>query len=468
MNRSETSGYKQRTYKKTEEPSSRTKKTDTKESAVKKMDERKSAAKKTDTRKSYVQKGDVKNQSGRKGVIRTDKGRSNTEQKGNASKEKAPCPVAKRCGGCQLLHMSYEQQCKLKQEEVNKLLEPFGKVEALRKMKDPMHYRHKVHAVFDRDRKGNPISGVYEAGTHRVVPVDHCLIENELADDIIVTIRGMLKSFKIKTYDEDTEYGLLRHVLVRVGRTTGQVMVILVLASPILPSKNNFVKALRSKHPEISTVILNVNEKRTSMVLGERNITLFGKGSIEDQLCGKKFVISPSSFFQVNPEQTEVLYNEAIKLARLTGKERVIDAYCGIGTIGILASDHAKEVIGVELNADAIRDAAVNAKKNESKNIRFYTADAGEMMTAMAEKGEKADVVFMDPPRSGSTESFMDAVTKLAPSRVVYVSCSPETLARDLLYFSSKGYLVKKMIPVDMFPWTLHTECCVLLERSNL
>ena len=243
------------------------------------------------------------------------------------------------------------------------------------------------------------------------------MIEDEKSQEIIRTIRGMLKSFKIKTYDEDTGYGLLRHVLVRRGFTSNEVMVVLVVASPIFPSKNNFVKALRKVHPEISTVVLNINDKNTSMVLGEREIILYGKGFIRDTLCGKSFRISAKSFYQVNPVQTEILYKKAVEFAGLTGKEKVIDAYCGIGTIGMIASKHAKEVIGVELNREAVKDAIGNAKGNGVKNIRFYQADAGEFMVAMAERGESMDVVFMDPPRAGSAEAFLQSVARLAPEK---------------------------------------------------
>ena len=240
------------------------------------------------------------------------------------------------------------------------LLGRFCKVYPIKGMDNPFHYRNKVHAVFGH-RKGEIISGVYEAGTHNLVPVESCMIEDEKADEIIGTIRGMLKSFKIKTFDEDTGYGLLRHVLIRRGFVTNEIMVVLVTASPVFPSKNNFVKALREKHPEITTIVQNINGRGTSMVLGDREQILYGKGYIEDVLCGCRFRISPRSFYQVNPVQTEYLYGKAIELAGLTGKELVLDAYCGIGTIGMIASKQANTVIGVELNSDAVKDAIQNA-----------------------------------------------------------------------------------------------------------
>jgi len=384
----------------------------------------------------------------------------------NNDLEKLNCPVSDKCGGCQLQHFSYEKQLQEKQEQVNALLEKFCKVEDIIGMENPYYYRNKVHAAFDTDKKGNVISGVYEAGSHRVVPIDSCLIEDQRADNIIVTIRGMLKSFKIRTYNEDKGIGLLRHVLIRTGHLSGEIMVVLVLASNIFPSKNNFVKALMKKHPEITTIVMNVNNKKTSMVLGEREQVLYGKGFIEDTLCGKVFRISPKSFYQINAVQTEVLYGKAIELADLKGSETIVDAYCGIGTIGIIASDNVKKVIGVELNRDAVKDAITNAKRNKVNNIYFYNQDAGEFMNQMAAEKQSADVVFLDPPRSGSTEEFMNSMISINPKKVVYISCNPATLERDLSYLVKRGYEVKKVIPVDMFPGTEHCECVVKIEKK--
>lgn len=396
-------------------------------------------------------------------------GNHTVQKRGNDNKKKegTACKVAKKCGGCQYQGVPYEKQLSEKQKAVRQLMQPFCKTAEITGMQDPYHYRNKVHAVFARKKDGTIISGVYEEGTHRVVPVEACQIEDEKADAIINDIRGLLKSFKIKTYNEDTGYGLLRHVLIRRGFTTGEIMVVLVLGSPVMPSKNNFVKALRKLHPEITTVVLNVNDKRTSMVLGDRETTIYGKGYIEDVLCGLTFRISSKSFYQINPVQTEKLYGKAMELAGLTGKERVIDAYCGIGTIGMVAAKSAKEVIGVELNPDAVRDAIKNAKRNQMKNIRFYQDDAGRFMEKMAAKGEKADVVFMDPPRSGSTEQFMKSAVTLAPQIIVYISCDPQTQARDLKYLTKHGYKAMGAYPYDMFPFTKHAENIVLLVKQN-
>jgi len=387
------------------------------------------------------------------------------KEKNNAS-DGLNCPVLDKGGGCQLQHLSYEKQLKEKQKQVNMLLDKFCKVEDIIGMANPYYYRNKVHAVFDTDKKGNIISGVYEAGSHKVVSVDSCLIEDQRADNIIVTIRGMLKSFKIRTYNEDTGVGLLRHVLIRTGHKSGEIMVVLVLGSHIFPSKNNFVKALLKIHPEITTIVMNVNNKKTSMVLGEREQVLYGKGFIEDTLCDKVFRISPKSFYQINAVQTEILYSKAIELAGLKGNETIIDAYCGIGTIGIIASSHVKKVIGVELNRDAVKDAITNAKRNNIKNIYFYNQDAGVFLNQMAEEKQSVDVVFLDPPRSGSTEQFLDSMISMNPKKVIYISCNPETLERDLAYIVKRGYEAKIAIPVDMFPGTEHVETVVLIEKK--
>lgn len=376
------------------------------------------------------------------------------------------CPYAGKCGGCQYQGMDYGSQLKEKQKYVQKLLKNYGKPEPILGMENPYYYRNKVHAVYKHQKNGEIISGIYEEGTHKVVPVESCQIENQEADKVIQTIRKLAKSFKIKIYNEDSGYGLLRHVLIRYGRVTGEMMVVLVAVSPIFPSKNNFVKALRKEHPEITTVVLNINDKSTSMVLGERNIILYGKGYIEDELCGCRFRISPNSFYQVNPVQTEVLYQKAISLAGLSGKEKVIDAYCGIGTIGLIAASHCKEVIGIELNKEAVKDAIGNAKRNSIKNVRFYQGDAGDFLVSMAQKGEKADVVFMDPPRAGSSEKFMESAVKMGPEKIVYISCNPDTLERDLKYLTRKGYQVDRICPVDMFPFTDNIENVCLLSRK--
>lgn len=365
------------------------------------------------------------------------------------------------------MDMPYEEQLKKKQRQAELLLKEFGKVRPIIGMEQPAHYRNKVHAVFDFQKGKGIVSGIYQEKSHRVVPVQSCLLEDQKAGEIILSVRELAKSFKIKAYNEDSGYGLLRHVLVRVGHVTGEIMVVLVLGSPILPSKKNFVNELCKLHPEITTILINVNNKRTSMVLGEKEQVIYGKGYIEDELCGRRFKISAKSFYQVNSVQTEALYAKAAEYAQLTGRETVVDAYCGIGTIALAVAGQAGKVIGVELNRDAVRDAVTNARINQIKNADFYQNDAGRFLTQMADAGEQVDVLFLDPPRSGSTEEFLDALIQISPKRVVYISCEPETLARDLKYLTGKSrYRVREMTPVDMFPYTGNTEVVCLLSKT--
>ncbi len=385
--------------------------------------------------------------------------------KSNIKTNPDACPLAKKCGGCQLQNMSYDRQLRWKQVRCEILLKKFGKVEKIIGMDNPYHYRNKVQAAFGRTKSGKIISGVYQSGSHRIVMVDSCMTEDETADRIIVDIRNMLPKFKIWTYDEDRGTGFLRHVLVKRGFTSGEVMVVIVGASGFFPMKKKFTAALLEKHPEITTVVLNINPKDTNLVLGEREEVLYGNGYIEDTLCGCVFRISPKSFYQINPVQTEKLYGKAMELAKLDKDTKVLDAYCGIGTIGLVAAKTAGEVIGVELNPDAVKDAISNAKRNNASNAKFYCADAGDFMQELAENGESFDVVFMDPPRSGSSKKFIDSLAVASPERVVYISCNPETLARDLQMIVKKGYKVIKICPVDMFPHTNHIECVVLLEK---
>ena len=379
----------------------------------------------------------------------------------------SPCPVAKKCGGCQLQNMSYSEQLGFKQSKTVKLLGKYCRVAPIIGMEQPYHYRNKVQAAFFTNRQGRIISGVYQSGTHHVVGIDSCMIEDELADRIIVAVRRMMPSFKMTTFNEDTRKGFLRHILVKRGFSTGEVMLVLVTGTPIFPSKNNFVKAVMEQFPELTTIIQNVNPFPTNLVLGDSQKVLFGKGYIEDVLCGCLFRISPKSFYQINPVQTEVLYNKAMEFAALRGSETVLDTYCGIGTIGIVAAKRgAGRVIGVELNGEAVCDARVNAKLNGLENIRFFKGDAGEFMKAAAEEDDRPDVVFMDPPRAGSSEAFLRALIKMSPKTVVYISCNPETLKRDLAFLCRySDYKVRKIQPVDMFPHTQHVECVTLLTR---
>lgn len=387
------------------------------------------------------------------------------QTKENTIKDIPACPHYKKCGGCQMQNLSYQEGLRWKEGTVIKLLSKFCHVEPIIGMKNPYHYRNKVQAAFSEAKNHKIISGIYQSSTHNIVPVDSCMIEDKKADEIIVSIRKLLPSFKIHPYNEYKDTGLLRHVLIKRGFSTGEIMVVLVTSGPIFPSKNNFVKALLKIHPEITTIIQNINPQDTSLVLGETEKVLYGPGKIRDKLSGLTFLISAKSFYQINPVQTETLYNKAIEYADLKGSETVIDAYCGIGTIALSAAGKSKEVIGVELNRDAVKDAVENKKLNKIQNAKFYAADAGAFMYDMAQSGQMCDVVFMDPPRAGSDEKFISSLLTLAPKKIVYISCNPETLARDLdLLTKSKVYKVQKIQPVDMFPFTHHIETVVLMS----
>lgn len=375
------------------------------------------------------------------------------------------CTLYKKCGGCQLQNMTYSEQLSFKQAKCIKTLGTFCHVEEIIGMEKPYHYRNKVQAAFT-NRNGKIVSGVYQSASHRIVAVDDCKIEDKIADDIIVEIRKLLPRFKLNAYNEDTGRGFLRHVLVKRGFNTGEVMVVLVTPSSLFPKRNEFINELLRRKPEITTIVQNINNKKTSLVLGKDEIVLFGKGYIEDILCGKRFRISPASFYQINPVQTEKLYSKAIQYAKLSKDDVVLDAYCGIGTIGMIASDYCKQVLGVELNPDAVNDAKINAKLNKVDNIKFICADAGKLMVELAEVNEKVDVVLMDPPRAGSDIPFLKSIVRLSPKKVVYVSCNPDTQKRDLTYLLKNGYKVKKIQPVDMFPHTSHVESVALLTKA--
>ena len=411
------------------------------------------------------------------------------EQEKDTKKKKSRCPVSHLCGGCSMIDVPYDEQIRGKWEMLEDLIGDYVLPDPFIRMKAPEHYRHKVTSVFAPDRKGKPVCGIYREGTHEVVPVKSCLIEHIQADRIIQTIYSMLPSFRIHVYDEDMDMGLLRYVQVRAARATKEIMVTLVLTDPVLPSRNTFVRELTKRHPEITTIVINVNDRNTTMVLGNRETVIYGKGYIEDVLCGKRFRISSRAFYQVNPLMTEKLYNIAIDCAALSGKENVLDTYCGIGTIGIIAAPHARRVLGVELNADAVRDAQENIRMNGLDNIEILQGDATEFMVGLAQelaaseeaekeqlqspmstsaqKRERFDVLFMDPPRSGATEEFMRAACAIHPKKIVYISCSPWSLQRDLGFFTENGYEVKKAIPVDMFPYTGGIETVCLLSKLS-
>lgn len=375
------------------------------------------------------------------------------------------CCYSLKCGSCVYSGMKYENELKVKQDYVSKLFKGVCNVDDIVGMYRPIYYRNKVHAAVGQDKNGNIITGSYQENSHKIVDTGECLIEDKVCKDIIITLKQLFKSFKYKPYNEDTGKGYMRHILLRRGFSTKEIMLVLVTGDNTFPSKNAFVKVLLDKHPEITTIVQNINSSNTSMILGKTSKVIYGKGYIEDVLCGCRFRISASSFYQINPQQTEKLYKTAIKMADITSKDTVIDAYCGIGTIGIAASKKAGKVIGVELNSEAVKDAEINAEINNIKNISFVNEDAGEFLVDYVSK-HKADVVFMDPPRSGSGKEFLDSLGIIKPKRIVYISCNPETQRRDVEALMKYGYEVKKMVPFDMFPHTEHVETVCLLSRK--
>ena len=382
-------------------------------------------------------------------------------------KTESRCPVFSKCGACAHIDVPYGEQLSKKKEYLKRLLAEYGSVDEMVGMKDPFHYRCKVTGIFVQGKSGKIEAGNYYEGSKNIVPVNKCYLEDVRADSIIPDVAELLHSFKMKIYNDRTGYGNFRYSLVRVGKNTGEIMLILVTRSPVFPSKNNFVKALREKHPEITTIVQNINDRTDSMILGNRNNVLYGKGYIEDELCGCRFRISPASFYQVNPIQTEKLYSFAVGAAGIRKGVKVIDAYCGTGTIGIICAKNGAEVTGVELNKSACRDAKVNAELNGLDNIKFYNDDAGKFMQAMASRGDSFDVLVMDPPRAGASREFIGCAVKLAPEKIVYVSCSIETLERDLRIFKREGYRASFIQPVDMFPHTMGIENVVCLEKAE-
>lgn len=382
------------------------------------------------------------------------------------------CPVAKRCGGCEWLAMPYAEQLRRKQHYIEELFADFKcSVDPIVGMEDPYGYRNKVQLPFAPGRpddQGRTTArwGIFERGTHYIVPCSSCLVEDDRARPIIATIAELLPRYNIKPYDEKTCTGDLRYALVRTAHTTGEVMLTLVCTSSRLPGQKAFIGQLLDAHPEITTVVINVNRERTSVILGKEERVVFGDGYIEDELCGCRFRISSSSFYQTNPIAAEALYNRAIEMAGIRRTDFIGDAYCGTGTIGIVAAKQSgARLLGVERNGDAVDDARINAQINGVDGAEFITGDAGSVFARMARAGESLDVVFMDPPRAGSSQAFLANLSRLAPRRVVYISCEPRTQHHDIVALIKNGYRVKRIQPVDMFPHTNHVENIVLLER---
>ena len=384
---------------------------------------------------------------------------------------KPRCPVYDKCGGCSLLHMSYEAQLEFKKERVKQALQTIGgfkdiKVNNTLGMDNPYFYRNKIQMPLRLDKKRNIVSGFYQERTHNIIPINKCYIENEDADRILETIKKLMKSFKIQPYDEDKRTGVIRHILIRSSLHFDEIMVVLVTNCDSFPSRNNFVKELVKQEKKIVTVVQNINLRDTNVILGQKERILYGKGYIKDSICDVVFNISAMSFYQVNPIQVEKLYSLAIKKASLNKDELLLDAYCGIGTIGLIASKYVKEVHGIEIVKEAIEDAKNNARNNNIKNAKYYHGDAGEFILSQKEKGINYDVVIMDPARKGADNKFLSTLLNTKPKKIVYISCDPATLARDLKILSTE-YTIEDVTPVDMFPQTFHVETVVLMSRKD-
>ena len=372
------------------------------------------------------------------------------------------CPSAKKCGGCRNIHEPYENSLAFKQDKVNKLYAG-KKVERIIGMEDPYNYIHKIYASFSQTRDGRIIAGMYEENTHRLIDSRMCLIQHARANAILQTICTVATDMKLEAYDEDRGTGTLRHAYLRVSHANQEVLVVIVIGSKDLPGSRSFVQKIVSAHPEIRTVILNWNRENTSMILGPKDKVLYGKGYIEDEIDGMVFRISAHTFYQVNPVQTEVMYSTALQYAQLKKTDTVLDMCCGIGTISLLAARKARYVLGVEVNPKSIQDAGKNAVRNHIRNAEFLAMDGEEFIHELL---DTPDVVFLDPPRSGFSGSFMQALEKLGPQKIVYVSCNPVTQARDLKVIES-NYRIEKIQPVDNFPFTSELECIVSLTRKN-
>lgn len=388
------------------------------------------------------------------------------------------CTAFGRCGGCSRLNVPYEEQLSSKDSVIAKLFEGLAEPNAIcpiEGMEHPYHYRDKVIAPLVYGKRGlkggrEIITGMYAKGTHDIVEADGCLLENEVAQKVVHAVIAIMRKHGMEPYNEDTGRGFLRHVVARVGHESGEVLVTLVTNSEEFPHAKAFCRELVKRVPQITTIVQNINTRQTNVVLGDKERVLYGPGFILDTLCGMSFRISSQSFYQVNSQQTEVLYRTALDLAQLEGNETIIDAYCGTGTIGLVAAveNPGCTLVGVDSEASSIRDARQNAKHNGIENAQFVVADAGDFMGEMqiADDGGST-VLLMDPPRSGSTPEFLAAAADLAPERIVYISCNPQTQVRDVRQLIDAGYVVDAVQPVDMFPHTDHIECVVRLVRDN-
>lgn len=380
------------------------------------------------------------------------------------------CGVCTACGGCQFQQLSYPGQLEFKQKLVQDSFKRYFDKQVFVNptigMDNPYYYRNKIQIPIGRDPHGHIVTGFYKNGTHKIIPIEKCYIEDERATKIVKVIKDLIKEFKYQPYDEDTRQGLFRHLLIRTSYHYDEVMVTIVTNGDEFRGKNNFVKELVNRCPIVKCVVQNINTRDTNVILGEKERVLFGKGFIKDSILGVDFLISSKSFYQINPVQVEKLYKTAIDFASLNKGDTVLDAYCGIGTISLIASKFCKEIVGVEIVKDAVFDAKNNAKLNNITNCKFICDDAAKLMEKYALENKKFDCVFVDPPRKGLDDKFIDSLLKCEPQKIIYVSCNPETLARDISILNKK-YEIHTIQPVDMFPMTKHVETVVSLTLRN-
>ena len=392
--------------------------------------------------------------------------------------EKSPFRVARKCsenlrqcGGCQIQELDYQKQLDIKTNEVKQVISRIGKLDDVvihdtLGMEHPFRYRNK--AQFPIQKKDNmPVIGFYKKKSHDLISTDECIIQHEVNDKIIKIIKTYIRAYNASIYDEKTHKGLLRHIVTKVGFTTGEVMIVLVANGKKLPYLKELASVLKENIPGFKTLVVNVNTQKTNVILGKENIVAYGDGMIRDYIGELVFEISPLSFFQVNPLQTEVLYNKALEYANLGENDTVFDIYCGIGTISLFLAQKAKKVYGIEIVEDAIKDAKRNAKINNMDNVEFYVGKAEEVVPKMYKEGKRANVVVVDPPRKGCDEKVLDTIISMQPDRVVYVSCNPSTLARDLAYLNERGYKCHEIQPVDMFPHSVHVENVAWLSKAD-
>ena len=387
--------------------------------------------------------------------------------KKSEKRKEVDCLTYKRCGGCNLRHIEYEETLKIKQDVVqnlvNKILKNKIKVQETVGMKNPFHYRNKAQYPLGINNEGEPIIGVFANRTHEVIPIEKCLIQNPQSEQIAKYILKFIKENKISIYNENTRKGLFRHIVIKIGIRTGQIMCILVVNGENILKEEQLINELITKFPQIKTIVKNVNMKNTNVILGQRNINVYGNGYIEDILGKYTFKISPLSFYQVNPIQAEKLYNLGVEMAQISKDDTVFDLYCGIGTISLFMAKYAKKVYGIEIVKEAIDAAKENAKINNVDNTEFYAGDVEVVLDELINKNKvKADIVMFDPPRKGLDKKSINNILQIKPKKLVYISCNPATLIRDLKMFEEQ-YEIKTIVPVDMFPWTSHVECVSLL-----